>query len=122
MKNKLYQDLVVEPKERRRLLAVFLAATFALMVVALVLFSQYQKLILKPAGVRDAYDVLLQTHQIFSHLQDLETGQRGYLLTGDEVFLEPYQRAGEHIDQQLGGLRDKIKDNPQRLKQLNELS
>lgn len=31
--------------------------------------------------------------QVFSALQDAETGQRGYLLTGDVNFLEPYEHA-----------------------------
>ncbi len=32
-------------------------------------------------------------HEAFSQLQDAETGQRGYLLTGDPAYLAPYRRA-----------------------------
>ena len=36
---------------------------------------------------------------------DAETGQRGYLLTGDERYLEPYNGAIKQVNQQLDGLR-----------------
>src|SRR5690349_8713815 len=35
---------------------------------------------------------------------DLETGVRGYMLTGDRQFLEPYERAREQIDPRLAAL------------------
>ena len=36
---------------------------------------------------------------------DAETGQRGYLLTGDERYLEPYTNAINQVNQQLDSLR-----------------
>ena len=36
---------------------------------------------------------------------DAETGQRGYLLTGDERYLEPYKNAINQVNQQLDNLR-----------------
>ena len=36
---------------------------------------------------------------------DAETGQRGYLLTGDETYLEPYNSAISQVNQQLDVLR-----------------
>ena len=39
-----------------------------------------------------------------SHLVDAETGQRGYLLTGEANYLEPYRGAREQVRQDLLGL------------------
>jgi PAS domain S-box-containing protein len=39
---------------------------------------------------RDARERLLALGSLLSAMQDAETGQRGYLLTGDRSFLEPY--------------------------------
>jgi PAS domain S-box-containing protein len=48
--------------------------------------------------------VLSANEALLSSLKDLETGQRGYLLTGDRNYLQPYQKAkGE-----LGGLTDSL--------------
>ncbi|MGB4114988.1 MAG: CHASE3 domain-containing protein [Polaromonas sp.] len=48
---------------------------------------------------RGALNNLIQT------ILDAETGQRGYLLTGDERYLEPYNGAINQINQQLDLLR-----------------
>ena len=42
---------------------------------------------------------------LLSSLKDAETGQRGYLLTGNEAFLEPYLAAGDSIRRHLEELR-----------------
>ena len=44
------------------------------------------------------------TYRLLSWLQDAETGQRGYLLTGRRDFLEPYLLAFDSIPQDLGRL------------------
>lgn len=48
-----------------------------------------------------SYDVRTQLQQILSLHQDLETGQRGFVITGDERFLEPYLGASAQIDAAL---------------------
>ncbi len=49
---------------------------------------------------------------------DAETGQRGYLLTGDRTYLEPYTDALEQSAAQLKELRDLTRDNPVQVAQL----
>ena len=39
------------------------------------------------------YEVIEHTESLLSELKDAESGQRGYLLTGDEIYLEPYEEA-----------------------------
>jgi len=41
-----------------------------------------------------------------------ETGQRGYLLTGEEKYLEPYQAGRDQLDRDMAELRDQTSDNP----------
>ncbi|MDD5200331.1 MAG: CHASE3 domain-containing protein [Terrimicrobiaceae bacterium] len=45
--------------------------------------------------------VLQQIQQVFSLVQDAETGQRGFLLTGREEYLSPYVMAVKNIHAQL---------------------
>ena len=42
---------------------------------------------------------------------DAETGERGYLLTGDEAYLEPYSTAVPKIDSAFNRLREMLVDN-----------
>jgi CHASE3 domain sensor protein len=43
--------------------------------------------------VEHTHKVLLELETTLSVVKDAETGQRGYLLTGDKRYLEPYQAA-----------------------------
>lgn len=59
------------------------------------------------AAVERSYDTRLQIQSVFSLMQDAETGQRGYIITGNVSFLEPYDHALDRLDSQmtaLGGL------------------
>jgi signal transduction histidine kinase len=51
--------------------------------------------------------------RVLSHLQDAETGQRGYLLTAREPFLQPYRNAQKGLPSELDGLRKAVADNPE---------
>jgi CHASE3 domain sensor protein len=46
------------------------------------------------------------TEELLSTMKDAETGQRGYLLTGGEQYLEPYNDAAAQVAAVLSKLRD----------------
>src|SRR2546423_1605824 len=48
------------------------------------------------------------TAGVLKDLTDLETGQRGYLLTGDSAYLQPYIDAKNRIDTDIDDLRDRL--------------
>ncbi|WGT36279.1 response regulator [Pseudomonas atacamensis] len=52
---------------------------------------------------------------------DLETGMRGYLLSGDEHFLDPYEVAKPRIDVALNTLLELTADNPVQTDRLRRL-
>jgi PAS domain S-box-containing protein len=62
--------------------------------------------------VSHTQEVLAKLEQVFSTLKDAETGQRGYLLTGDPRYLEPHEQAVGRMPVQLAQLRELIADNP----------
>lgn len=49
--------------------------------------------------------VLQQVDDVLSTVKDTETGQRGYLLTGDESYLEPYTNGLSRLKPELENLR-----------------
>ena len=53
---------------------------------------------------------------------DAETGQRGYLLTGDERYLEPYNKAISQVNQQLDVLRQIFTPYKQQLSEFGVMS
>jgi signal transduction histidine kinase len=52
---------------------------------------------------------------------DRETGERGYLLTGDPVFLEPYHAAGQRLPQALDELEESLGREPDLRTRVTEL-
>ena len=57
--------------------------------------------------------VLLEITTVESLLKDAETGQRGFLYTGEERYLEPYNNASAEVDAHMDKLAGLIADNPQ---------
>ncbi len=49
---------------------------------------------------------------VLSNLQDAETGQRGYIITGDSAFLQPYDKARLSLPDQLLSLATVMTDTP----------
>lgn len=53
---------------------------------------------------------------------DAETGQRGYLLTGEARYLGPFERAQPRLRNDIAALRNLLATDPEQLAALNELS
>ncbi|MGH3847405.1 MAG: CHASE3 domain-containing protein, partial [Pseudonocardiaceae bacterium] len=58
--------------------------------------------------------VLLTIEDIGSSLSAAESGQRGFLITGQTAYLEPYFAAREELPSRLAELRRLTSDNPRR--------
>ena len=62
--------------------------------------------------VAHTHEVLAKVEAALSTLKDAETGQRGYLLTGERAYLEPYRDAVGRFPGQMTGLAQLTLDNP----------
>ncbi len=67
---------------------------------------------------REANRAVVRAHQVIEHLQqilstlkDAETGQRGFILTGQRRYLEPYQAATGQIQDEIETLLTLTRDN-----------
>ena len=72
-------------------------------------------------AVTRTYAVENELTQLLSSLQDAETGQRGYLITGADSYLAPYTAALPAIAQQRAELAGLVADNPDQLAHLDAL-
>jgi len=53
---------------------------------------------------------------------DMETGMRGFLITGEESFLEPYQSALPRLKADTDALRRMVSDNPQQMERVDRIA
>ena len=90
-------------------LAVAGALLFFL-ITGVIAYSNIQTLRSDTAQVVHTHEVITELGALLSAVQDAETGQRGFLLTGDARYLEPYQdalsRAGAGLDTIAGLTQD----------------
>lgn len=69
------------------------------------------------ARIRHSHTVIVALDDLLSATQDAETGQRGYLLTGNRRYLEPYERAAGEMTTRLDAVAGLTRDNA--VQQLN---
>ena len=63
--------------------------------------------------VSHTHQVDKQLNELVAHLADVETGQRGYVITGKERFLDPYDLASSLIARDIANLKNLAADNIQ---------
>lgn len=78
--------------------------------------------------VRETYQLNLQSRDtielidaVMLSIVDIQTGARGYAVTHNPVFLEPYYRAQERIDEQLENLHHHVRESPVQQRQFDTL-
>ncbi len=72
-------------------------------------------------AVSHTHQVLAELTKTLSTINDAETGQRGYLLTGKDRYLEPYLAAIARINWKVSSLRRLTSDNFQQQQQVQQL-
>lgn len=82
-------------------------------------FFNYRKTNDRVAHTRE---VLETNENILLLITNAETGQRGYLIAGEESYLEPYYIAIKTIEQEIAELRQLTSDNPNQQRRLDILA
>ena len=102
-------------KNVRTLLGIGFAVTAAVLVInALVAVANVRRIAGNTRLVVRSIQAIGRLEATLSAAKDAETGHRGYLLTGDESYLEPYTSGVAAIDQHLRVLRATFEDAGQR--------
>jgi signal transduction histidine kinase/DNA-binding response OmpR family regulator/CHASE3 domain sensor protein len=85
---------------------------FFFTISAYVAYRNLQTLQEDNQKILHSHDVIAAMDTLLSDLQDAETGQRGFLLTGNEKYLEPYDAALVAIPHELNDIMGLTSDNP----------
>ncbi|MGM3422800.1 response regulator [Pseudomonas benzopyrenica] len=65
--------------------------------------------------------VISEANANFRLVVDLETGMRGYLLSGNTSFLQPYERALPNVEPQLDELKNLVSDSAVQIRRLERI-
>lgn len=104
--------------------APILGSALALIVLignAVLAYINITEVVDNDREVARSYAVQTKLEELLSTLKEAESGQRGYVITANLSYREPYNRALDARHRQMEELRRLFGDNPDQLKQLKKL-
>ncbi|MEH2000509.1 MAG: response regulator [Nostoc sp.] len=103
-------------------IAVSFALSLAtLTTIGLISYQSTNDLIETSRQENHTYQVLSQLEDLNLQLINAETGQRGYIITGEQRYLEPYNAAIQVLNQKFNELQRLTADNPNQQNRLDIL-
>ncbi len=102
-------------------LIALIAALAILGGIATIAYFSLQGLVHRMQWVAHTQEVLRGTEVVLSDLKDVETGIRGYLISGQDEFLTPYHAALENLPQHLARLEELTADNADQQSRVKDL-
>ncbi|MHA4893884.1 CHASE3 domain-containing protein [Pedobacter sp. PWIIR3] len=100
-------------KRSKRNLLIGFGFTLVILIISSVLsYISIEQLLNSQKWVDHTVQVETGLDNLISRMKDAETGQRGFLLTNDESFLEPYTGAKSDVAELLTNIQLLTRDNP----------
>lgn len=96
------------------------SSPFLIMVVILAFLAYHsiESLLNDANWVKHTHEVISNASTIEKLVADMETGERGFLITGKDEFLEPYNSGEKELSALLQKTRNLISDNPAQIEKL----
>jgi len=99
----------------------FVVALVAVAVTAVVSVRALRQSAETADLVEHTYEVAIQVRNVLGAIKDAETGQRGFLLTGNVEYLDTQRQGNDALPGALDRLRSLMADNPAQIKRLDTL-
>ncbi|MEZ9646449.1 CHASE3 domain-containing protein [Vibrio sp. 10N.261.52.C2] len=103
---------------QKKLLVSFLIPIALMLIVAFSVHENTRTVVKDNNWVVHTHKAIARAQELLSLTVDIETAERGYLITGDPVFLEPYHLALDVWPQKLQTLANQVSDNPPQVERL----
>lgn len=114
---KLFYDLSLGKK----LFTGFVAVLVILVVLSTSTYLNFSKLYKATEMNKHTYEVLMELQNVLEEMINMETGQRGYALTGEDRSLEPFNDGKSNFDEHYNNVKDLTSDNPKQQELLESL-
>jgi signal transduction histidine kinase len=113
---------MMKREANRFLVPVLLSiATIVVAFNAWLAFRAVNSLLESEYWLEHTWQVILQVERIMSSAKDAETGNRGYLITGDDAYLEPYNAATRELPAEINQFAFLTSDNPRQQVRVPEM-
>ncbi len=103
--------------EKKTKLFYFVSIVLLITVLG-IFYANSKKEIASSKKLLHAQEVISKNNEVLLDVLNIETGFRGYLLSGNKVFLEPYYQSKVKVNANLDTLEMLTRDNPNQLKNI----
>ena len=100
----------------------FLAAALSVIVMGVANYQSHMQRLQVADAIAHAGAVSAELQEALVALKDAETGQRGYLLTDNAAYLQPYLNAQVELPGHIQKLRELLAKSPEQLSRLNQMA
>lgn len=114
-------NLQMNSSIKRTLIIGYSISLLLLIVSSIASYTSIQNLLSTQTLINHTNNVINELENVISVLKDAETGQRGFLLTNDEQFLEPYNGALDKADRLIDGVKTLTADNANQQQTIEQL-
>ena len=101
--------------------AVFLIAFFILIFLASITYRHIKELDKISDSITNTYEISIELGQLISFIKDAETGHRGYIITNDSIYLEPFIDARKNVNRSFQNLNNTIQNDAKKELQLKRI-
>src|SRR5262245_45237955 len=101
---------------------LFGLAAFILLLIVALSYTQWKQYAVANAQATQTGEIVQSVDRLLLSLVDAETGQRGFLLTGENRYLEPYTQATQTVPVEVAKLRSLVASQPSELANVERLS
>jgi len=106
---------------RQKILLGFSVPLLLMIIIATVVYFSIGKMVDDAQWVQHTQQVIAGGQELNKLMIDMETGERGFLITGKEPFLEPFHAAQQIWDTKIANLKSLVSDNPAQVTRLEKI-
>src|SRR6267154_2854351 len=92
-----------------------------IVILAMVSLNSIKALIGTSKWVKHTHEVIERANLLGKLLIDMETGERGFLIVGEEEYLEPYNAGKKRFEKVMDEIKLLVSDNPEQVTRLEKV-
>lgn len=100
---------------------IFTISLFVILFLGAITFKHINNISNSSKLLMHTYEVNLELERLFSFIKDSENSMRGYLISKDTLYLEPYRKATKNVNNTFLSLKTLISDNQEQQDNLQDL-
>ena len=96
---------------KTKIILAFCLSVFILLLIGIYSYKNVNSFKGSADWVNHSQRVISEAQSLLSKIQDIETAQRGYVITGDEIYLKAYDDGLKNVENIFSTTKDLIEDN-----------